>query len=393
MTVVQWLLAAYVLVGCVYWLVSLLLAIRVVRAVPLLQRLRPPEPAQWPKLSMIIPACNEADTLEDAVRSRLSDGYPHLEIILVDDRSTDGTGAIVERLAASDARVRALHIRELPAGWLGKVHALQRGVEAATGEWLLFSDADVHLAPGTLGRCVAYVLERNLDHLAVIPGLWRSTFLLDVLLATFVRIMCLGGRLWAVENPRSPAAIGVGAFNLVRRAAFERTTGFEWLKFEVVDDIGLGQMLKRAGARSAGANGRGLVGLYWYRSLGAMARGMEKAAFAGLGHSGLTRMLLVSFAFLALDMAPFVGLLPLGVPRLLYAGLAGSAAALLAQAIPWHWISGRLGPALLVPLGAVLALALTLRSAWLAIKRGGLAWRGTYYPAEQLRQGTRVRLL
>jgi hypothetical protein len=382
-----------VLTGGLYWLACLILAVRVVRAIPRLQRLQPPQPPQWPKLSLIIPACNEADSLEDAVRSRLADGYPNLEVILVDDRSTDGTGQIIDQLAAADPRVRAFHVRALPAGWLGKVHALQRGVEIATGEWLLFTDADVHLVPGTLRRCIAYVLQRNLDHLAVIPELWRGTFLLDVLLATFVRVMCLAGRLWAVENPRAPVAMGVGAFNLVRRAAFERTPGFAWLKFEVVDDIGLGQMLKQAGARGVGVNGRGLVGLYWYRSLGGLARGMEKAAFAGLGHSGLTRMLVQSLVFLALDVAPFVGLLPLGIPRLLYVGVIGSGIALLAQAIPWCWISGRLLPALFVPFGALFALAVTLRSAWLAVKRGGLIWRGTLYPADELRQGTRVKLL
>ncbi len=391
MTVLSWLLTAYVLIGCAYWLVNLVLALRVVRTVPLLKHCQPPEPDEWPKLSLIIPARDEADTIEAAVQSRLQDDYPNLEIVLIDDRSGDGTGEIIDRLAANDPRVHVLHIRELPADWLGKVHALQRGYEASSGEWLLFTDADVHWVPGTLRRSVAHALARGLDHVAVIPELWRAAFLLDVLLATFVRLMCLLGRLWAAGDPRSTAAAGVGAFNLVRRAAFERTPGFPWLKFEIVDDIGLGQMLKAAGARSAVVNGRRLVGLHWYRSLGALARGMERTAFAGLGKTGVAPMLLLSLLISVLDVAPFVGLIPLCVPYLMAAGAAGTATALLAQATTWCWINGRLLPALFVPLGAVLAVGVTLRSACCAVRRGGLVWRGTFYPADRLRQGTRLK--
>ena len=391
MTVLQWLLAAYVLIGCLYWLVNLLLAMRVVRAVPLLKRLQPPEPATWPRLSLIIPACNEADTLGPALVARLQDGYPNLEVILVDDRSTDGTAEIVDQAAAADPRVRALHIRELPAGWLGKVHAMQRGVEVATGEWLLLADADVHWRPGTLRRCIAYALQRDLDHLALFPELWRSTFLLDVMLASFVRVLCVAGRLWAVENPRSTAAAGAGAFNLVRAAALERAGGLAWLKLEIVDDIGLAQMLKQSGARPGIVNGRGLVGLHWYRTTGALARGMERSVFVGRGRYSGLRMLVFGLVVYTLDAAPFVGLVPLGVPHLAIAGAAGSVLAIVAQAIPWCWIGGRWLPALFPPVAAVLWAGITVRATARALHRGGLEWRGTFYPARQLREGARLK--
>jgi hypothetical protein len=390
-TVLQWLLAAYVLVGCLYWLVNLLLAIRIVRTVPLLKGLRPVEPATWPKLSLIIPACNEADTLGPALAARLQDGYPDLEVILVDDRSTDGTGEIIDRAAAADPRVRAVHVRELPAGWLGKVHALQRGVEVARGEWLLLADADVHWQPGTLRRCMAYALQRKLDHLALFPELWRSTFWLDVMLASFVRVLCVVGRLWAVEDPRSSAAAGAGAFNLVRAAALGRAGGLAWLKLEIVDDIGLAQMLKQSGARPGIVNGRGLVGLHWYRSLAALARGMERSVFVGRGRFSGLCMLVFGLVIYTLDAAPCVGLLPLGVPHLAVAGAAGSLLAVVAQAILWRWIGGRLVPALLPAAAAVLWVGVTVRATVQALRRGGLEWRGTFYPAEQLRQGARLK--
>jgi glycosyltransferase involved in cell wall biosynthesis len=390
-TVLQWLLAAYVLIGCLYWLVSLVLAIRIVRVVPLLKRLRPAEPATWPRLTLIIPACNEADTLASALEARRHDGYPDLEIVLVDDRSTDGTAEIIDRAAAADARVRAVHIRELPAGWLGKVHALQRGVEAATGEWLLFSDADVHWGPGTLCRCMAYTLQRGFDYLALFPELWRSTFLLDVLLASFVRVLCVAGRLWAVEDPHSSAAAGAGAFSLVRREALERAGGFAWLRLEIVDDVGLAQMLKQSGARPGIVNGRGLVGLHWYRTMAALARGMERSVFVGRGRFSMLRMLIFGLAVYALDAAPFVGLIPSSVPHLALAGVVGSVLAIVAQAVPWCWIGGRPVPALLPPVAAVLWAGVQIRATVRALRRGGLEWRGTFYGAKQLRQGARLR--
>lgn len=98
---------------------------------PVLRNLRPREPARWPSPSVVIPACNEGATIEDALRSRLAQGYPELEVIVVEDRSTDATVSIVDRIAAEDPRLRALHIEELPRGWLGKLHALHRGAEAA----------------------------------------------------------------------------------------------------------------------------------------------------------------------------------------------------------------------------------------------------------------------
>src|SRR5262249_7674179 len=147
------------------------------------------------------------------------------------------------------------------------------------GEWLLFSDADVHVSPGTMRRAIAWCEQRGLDHLAVLPELWSSTFLLDTMLAAFIRVLCLSCRVWGVENPNSRAPIGVGAFNLVRRSALERAGGFESLRLMVVDDMGLGQILKRSGARCGVANGRGLVGLHFYRSVMEMARGAEKNVY------------------------------------------------------------------------------------------------------------------
>jgi len=365
-------------------------AVWIVRAVPVLAEIDPPEPSVWPKLSVIIPACNEAETIEAAAETVLRQDYPNLEIILVDDRCDDGTGRIIERIAAGDDRVRALHVTELPDGWLGKVHALKYGLERAAGGWVLFSDADVHLSGDVLRRVVAYCEGRRMDHLAAAPDIWPTTFLTDVAVAMFLRSFCVLMRCWAVEDPRSKAFVGVGAFNLVRRSALEQTPGLEWLKLEVADDVGLGMMLKRCGARCGMVNARGLVGLHWYPTLGHMARGMEKA-FASAAHCRVARLLVICALTAGLELAPLAAFLPLGHRGLWPAGAAMIASAVLSVVVLARWTRGRVLPGLLFPLGAVLNTALLLRSGWLGVRRGGIVWRGMFYPSRVLRKGIRVR--
>src|SRR5678816_2035205 len=133
---------------------TLVSCVRGIVATPAVPR-SPPAPAAWPRVSLIVPACNEETTLAAAMQAKLACDYADLEVVLVEDRSTDTTPRIADELAARDPRVRVIHLTQLPAGWLGRVHALDQGVRAATGEWLLFSDADVHLSPTVLSRIVA----------------------------------------------------------------------------------------------------------------------------------------------------------------------------------------------------------------------------------------------
>jgi glycosyltransferase involved in cell wall biosynthesis len=209
-----------------------------IRACRLLADERPASPSTWPRLSVVVAACNEASTLEAALATLLAQDYPELEIVVIDDRSTDGTAEIVDRLAARDPRVRAVHVRELPDGWLGKVHALHVGAARATGDWVLFTDADVHLAPGVLRRAIAVCLTDELDHLAVLPDARAGTLVEEIAVDAM-------GQIFLEKH-----GAGVGAFNLVRRSAFARTAGFSWLRMEVLDDVGLGELMRQAGAQS-----------------------------------------------------------------------------------------------------------------------------------------------
>jgi hypothetical protein len=361
----------------------------VVRAVPVLLHDPSPAPARWPRVSLIVPARDEVETLGPAIRSRLAEGYPALEVVLVDDRSTDGTSALVDAIAAEDPRVRALHLSSLPPGWLGKLHAMHEGLRLASGEWILFSDADVHLAPGTIARAVSYAEARGLDHLAILPHLLPATWLVDAALASFTRTGLVMGRVWLVSDPRSKVGGSVGAFGIVRRSALERSPGLEHLRLEVVDDIALGQMLKSSGARSAVANGRDLVLIHWYRTLAELARGTEKAAV--LFDHRLGPALRWTLGLGLLELGPFMVAVLAPFPAARWLGLLG--AALLLGSTVWmcRFAGQRTLSALLSPLGVVVSGVLLLRAALVGKIRGGLQWRSTLYRPEELRPGRRVR--
>lgn len=345
----------------------------------------------WPSLSIVIPACDEADTIAPAVATLLAQDYPGLEIVLVDDRSRDDTGRIVDRLAASDARVSAVHVRELPPGWLGKVHALQRGFERTRGDLVLFTDADTHFGSGALRRAVGWMEARELDHVAVLAENRPRSFWVAVASSSTMRGIVTLARPWEATDPRSAKAIGTGAFNLVRRSAFARTPGFEWLRLEVADDVGLGVMMKRFGGRPGLALGRGQVLHESYPTFADAVRGLEKNGFAqGAGFSpwrGLALVSLIVFGWLA----PFVAFVPCGVPFLWVLGVLALAASGAIAVVMARAFGGRLAAHLLAfPCGDLLMAYVFARATILGVRRGGLLWRGTVYPTDLLRAGRRV---
>jgi len=387
------LLAVYVAAALAYWLWQAYALWRTLRGLPRLGDLDPPAPVAWPPLSVVVPARDEADTIEAAARSLLAEDYPNLEIVFVDDRSADATGAVIDRLASEDGRVRAIHVAELPAGWLGKVNALRQGLDASDGQWALFTDADVHVARGTLRTAVAHALDGGLDHLAAFPSVHQASLVVDAAVSAFVRQLVASMRPWAVRDARSRAFMGIGAFNLVRRAALDETEGFEWLRMEVGDDVGLGLVMKRAGKRSEVASAFGLVGLQWQTSLGRMARNAEKG-YGPVCRFSIVRSLVLAAVTLALELAPFVAPLALLWPELRpvgYAGLAATAAYLATVVLLRRWAGTGVLSMLLGPLTAPLASALMVRTAILGKRRRGAVWRGTLYSEADLRAGQRVR--
>jgi glycosyltransferase involved in cell wall biosynthesis len=357
-----------------------------------LRSLAAEEPAVWPKLSVVVPACDEEDTIGPALATLSAQDYPDLEIVVVDDRSRDGTGRIADEAAARDARIRSLHVRELPPGWLGKVNALAQGTAAAGGAWLLFTDADVHFAPGILRLAVAYVEANGVDHLAVAPELIGSGWAQDTVSVAFATAYMIGTRADRVGRPGSKAYAGVGAFNLVRRAALARTPGFSWLRLEVLDDVGLALMLRNAGAKAAFAIGIGDVTVRWYRSLAAMARGLEKNMFGAFCRYRLSRLGALLAAVALFVPGPAVALALSSRPLVFWLGVA-TAGLVLVNALLLAIRTRRSFLAyVLAPVGALVLGLFVIRSAWRVLTDGGITWRGTFYPVRELREGQRVRL-
>lgn len=369
------------------WLVAGIELLRGIRRIPDLAAGPPPPPPgpdRWPYVSVIVPARNEAGAIRASLESLLGQDYPRFEVIAVDDRSADGTGAIMDSLAAAHPALQVIHIRGLPPGWLGKTHALHSGYRAAAGEWVLFTDGDVLFHPQCLRRAVTLAEARGLDHLTVFPSLTLRGFWEKALVSCFAILFNLKLRPWRAADPRSKAYVAVGAFNLVRRSAYERIGTHQALALEVLDDVQLGWLIKRAGLRQEAAQSGGLIRVRWQEGLGGIVSGLTKNAFAGLGYRvrdvGLSTALL-----LTMDVFPFVGLLTLGGG----ARLACLGSVVILTALYGVHARHLRVPAAYVathPLAALLFIYIILRSTTLTLSRGGVVWRGTWYPLDALRK-------
>jgi len=346
-----------------------------------------PEPAgaELPALSVVIAARNEADTLGPTLASLSAQRLPGLEVVVVDDRSGDATLSVARAAAAHDPRLRAVRVHELPEGWLGKTHALQVGAEAARGSWLLFTDADVRFAPGALARALGYAQARALDHLVALPRLQARGPLLRSFVAAFGLLFAVHTRPWRAPAPGSRAAIGIGAFGLVRRSAYEAIGRHERIRLRPDDDLSLGRLLKSRGFAQEAVFGGGDVSLEWYPDVRTAVKGLEKNAFAGMGYS-LWRMGILVLALLVTNVMPFLALpFVTGSAQLLYALVVATVAFVYAfdasrsRHAAWLFV--------LHPVGTTLLVAAAVGSAVAALRTGEVEWRGTRYSLEELRRG------
>ena len=335
-------------------------------------------------VSVISPACDEAETIASAVRSMLTSAD---EVIVVNDRSSDDTGVILDRLSREQTRLKVIHNEELAKGWLGKVHALDLGTRAATGDWLLFADADAHLGPDTIGRATSYMDREKVDFLSLVPRIESVGFWGDTAFALAQAILSLGTRVWAIGDPNTSAIGASGAFMLVRRDAFEKTPGFEWLRMEVADDFGLCLLIKTHGGRCALLNGADAVSISWYASFSEMARRMQKNFFAITGRCQPWRCVLHGMLATVLAISP-LGLLVGGAAAAVTA--VGTASMVLASLMAALRFRRPLLPALAVHLGALLWAYIVVRAAWIGSRIGGVKWRGVHYSSQEINAGRRV---
>lgn len=369
--------------------------------------LHQPPGAPRSRLSVIVPARNEGANVAAGLRSLGRSQDIDLEVIAVDDRSTDETGATMDALLtelngspndgpdadsnASRVRYRVEHVNSLPPGWLGKPHAMARGVERATGEWLLFTDADVLFAPDALARALTYAERTGADHLVlmltVIAGSAGEAMMLPFLHA----ISIWGPRLWRVQDAGSPRdCVGVGGFNLVRRSAYEAVGGWSAMRMEVVEDLRMGCVLKRAGFLSHVVTGRDLVRIRWAPGPWGVVANLTKNIFS-IFRFRLPRMVAGTVGAAAICLVPFaaIGLGVTGARACLWPGLL-SLSCLFSLYWRYHRAAGQGSPMQVVwvfafPLATLLFLYTMAASTLLTLLRGGVVWRGTFYPLQELR--------
>jgi glycosyltransferase involved in cell wall biosynthesis len=352
---------------------------------PWIKNLASAEDADCPRISLLFAARDEEEKLPAALATLAAIDYPHLEIVAVDDRSQDATGRILDEFASQHGRLRVVRVDALPPGWLGKPHALQKAYENATGDWLLFTDADVRFAPEVLRRAVTLVKQRRLDHLTLFGDVEMVGFWEKVLITFFGLAFHVANDPYRVSNPHSRAYVGVGAFQLMKRSDYEACGTHRRLAMEVLDDMKLGKLAKQARLRSGVGIAQDAVVVRWHAGAGNLIRGVTKNFFAALGYN-LPFVIVAISGTLLMNVAPFFGVIfGHGWVRVL-AGIA------VVIALGFHAgvdVVMRVSPlyALTHPLGAMLFSYMLLRSTVVTLWHGGVTWRGTFYPLEELKKG------
>jgi Glycosyl transferase family 2 len=335
------------------------------------------------RCSVVVAARDEETRVEGTVRRLLAQHDVAVDVIVVDDRSTDRTGAILRRLASEDARVKATHIDVLPEGWLGKCHACRVGANAATGEWILFTDGDCWLKPDVIARALRVADRNAADHITLTPGVAPET--LGARAWHLALLTRLASWMSGVNRDRPGAHLGMGAFNLVRASAYRACGGYETLRLTIVDDVKLGLLLHRAGKRTRAFVGGDDVESHWGTTVPRMIAIMEKNYFAAIDFrlapvlaSGLMGVLMLGAAV----VGPWTG-----TAAGMVAGLAPWAltlpAAVFARRLGWSF-----GCAAITPLLYPVLIYAIMNSAFVTLHQGGVRWRDTFYPLDMLRKGT-----
>lgn len=346
------------------------------------------DPSAAPRVSIIVPARDEERDIEGCVRSLLAQDYDNFEVIVVDDGSTDATPTILARLARTpegQRLLRVIRVETLPPGWAGKPHALHIGARVASGEWLLFTDADTRHTPTALRSAVTRALRDGADLFSLgttqdLPGFWNRT----LMPIAYMGISAQYPPAW-VNNPRSKIAIANGQFLLIRKAVYERVGGYDTgeLRGTVVDDLALARVVKRSGGKLRLVDGRGLVSVRMYRSLREHVNGWGKNAALG-SHGGAWLFPLFLIGLPLVSVWPFVAL-ALGLarrrPTLAVSGATSVAAALAYRAYLDYQIGIPLRYGWTHPLGGAIFTFILARSFWRKLRGATVPWRGRSYAA------------
>jgi cellulose synthase/poly-beta-1,6-N-acetylglucosamine synthase-like glycosyltransferase len=379
-----------------FWVVHLLEAARGMPKIEEITRKDWNIPAEWiiscetnrstPFVRIVVPARNEAQTIEPALRSLRKLDYPNCEIVVIDDRSDDGTGDVIQRILAEPGGppLRVITVRELPPQWLGKTHAMWAGARESKSDWILFTDADVIFRPDSVRRAVAYAEKEEVDHLILFPTMLTHTPGERMMTSLFQVLIGFGHRPWKVSDPDARDYIGVGAFNMIRRSVYEKIGTYEHLRMSILDDMDLGRLVKKGHYHQRCAFGRNLARIHWAQGALGIVRNVTKNFFAYMRFNPFLAFA-TACALLLTNLWPFIAVffssdgatagyvVALVCIFAIYAGMAPKSGI-----GPWYFLTH--------PISASLFAYAVVLSAVTTLMHGGVEWRGTLYPLEELKK-------
>lgn len=332
-----------------------------------------------PSISIIVPIHNEEKRLEQAMKSLLALDYPNLVIIAVNDRSTDKTTSILNKMVSTHIQLKILNITALPENWLGKTHAMASGAKHSKSDYLLFTDADVNFRKDTLKKAIQLMLDQKLDHLSLAPDIKKPTWLLGLYLCFIQFCMFTGLKLW-----QKKPIIGIGAFNLIKRNVFNKIDAQKMLALSPIEDVTLAKTVVNHGFSSSFAMAHHQLSLTWYDSIKSAAIGFEKNIFAFFEFSVILSA--IGLAMLsALLLLPWLGVFSNYFPATIAGGLNYLTTAFLVFYCTRH-PKKQLLYSILNPLGGIIALYILSRSVLLSLCRGGMYWGNQFYSNRLLKK-------
>lgn len=346
------------------------------------------EGRQPPLVSIIVPACNEEETIKEGLESLLNLQYPNIEIVLVNDRSSDKTGEIMKEIEFNHTHVHYIEIKDLPDGWLGKVHSAWEGSKKASGEWLLFTDADITYHPKALNYVMNLLNTKQCDHLTIAPkiiakSLWLKAIMLMLKLNLFIFL-----RPQFMHRKSSSAGMGIGAFNILKKEVYQEIGGHEAIRLCVDDDVMLGKLVKKKGYIPYFALGQEFIAVEWYKSLPEMFRGLSKNALPPFLYS-LTLMILSFVGTAIIYLSPYMGVfLYEGMYRL----IAGISLFIILGFFMMndHFSKESVVLAIIFPVVYILFVYLLFYGGMRVKLLGGVQWRDTFYSINLLKKHNKI---
>jgi len=386
-TVLVYALVGLMALGAAGWLALFAYNIWKIREAP---RLKPKDasrfPSDAPLVSVLVPARNEASRiLERAVASIAAQDYPNVEVIVVDDRSTDATWEIVMRLESAYERVRGVRGTELPAGWAGKVWALEQAKREARGDWLVATDADIVFAKEAVRAGMSVAFRGRFDAVTLLPEIGTGSFWTTVVMPVAAWMIALVLPLDKTNDPKSQVALGCGAFLLMRRSVHDAAGGYEAIRDEVIDDVATARAIKAAGRRLRIEAGQDLLFTPMYETLPELWNGFTKNAFAGAGNSlavvlrNVTANVVATVLPMILTVAGCALWLAGGFAEARPIAISGAIAycSMVLAFIPvYAALGGRWYLSPLAGIANLVMVSILVNSAWRAVSGRGVVWRG-----------------